>query len=1314
MTRAKIHEKFKAWLRYCLCMIVLLLGPIQQQAFAIESVENYNRFSLPTDSYTGNCNGSSANNPNQVNIYTTAKNKGWVYAGFLYAAFLSTLNQYQAMHGNSSVYDGSEEIGTSGLFTLAACDMSYCMLERIFGFMPGIFLAEGSPHCGEINQVGPQTFNNLMRLLNMGIFVVVCVVIGYGLIGKGILMGGFEGDILQKNLTMMTFTRMGVSIFSIIPIPGVGYSALQVFIMYIVLLGVGFADSTFRVALNAFVTYGTIFSFAGIDSSSDGDDSGSNGSIDFTTINAQSLFNINTQPTSNKYADIMQRFACATYVSVKNDLENMDDPSLNSVYNSANAISFNRITKMTVNDLGLISIQFDDYGGDYGNDGSGSTNPACGEITWNPNPNSDGTTMTVSEFQSQPAYMMLQQLYNSAAEAMYQAKVFWSTGTQTQTQKNYLTCLSGTNIGESDLMLQLTDATGQHLCRTNYTLCKYDTSTTNRQTALANYVNLTSPYASANQIYWQSGCSGNCVEQLSRTLIDNIATVIDTTEGVDATQQLSTQQLAVYSFQQAIASSDPTTWVINTDVTPPFSQPYTEDLLIMTQTYNIMTWLTSTTRGTDNLYNTILGLSSPDNSTTNQAPALSSSMDMTSMNVMVQSMLAPFFGSNPVKFIDSKGKILTWKNIAVSSNYFITSLMMILQRMIGFHYYDPSQPMTSDWYTGEGGGDNPSVYGKCQSTYSSHCMGSNIDNCFSEMNSAGCFMNQDNVGRGLIGTLGLMYSVGEAQFGTVITYNPIADYIEIGYTIMTSATYYLFLNSYAIMAMYAELAGVTMGANAVTTLGLAGIITLSNYASVPWCNRQCKYLLMEMTSVIKLSVNIFSQIDSDRIDFYSTIGTTLITLLVPFGAMLTILLPLYPTIIFIVGIFGWLASVVEALIAGPIVAVGLAHPEGNDFLGKSEMGIGILFQTFLRPVLIVIGVVMSVCVINISFYAFSIAFSTTYASLAGTTSIMTTGAIKNSLGAVGTALATYDSWEVILAITIALIMVYAYTSWEIISFCCVSMISFSNQVLAWVSSGSDSRFTSTVDILAATKGQVQSDAGAVAKSLKTDDKVAGLGRQISQISQSTLQDLSQGLRKVNRKNAENIWSTLSKDYKGVKYAMGYGNEKVKMIKDMNLLMRDQGKNDDNGESRAKADERRAKMADIHKRSIDRLVQNYNNGDPEAKKELMNRVDTKTAMQMRLGLKPAIDPESLKRDAGALGGMYNRFAKWAVHKKWGVDPFKDLNAAELYQSGYHDEQYQQEMRDLIYKRGEEGSSNNRGNPPPIPNSITGQENPSGEN
>lgn len=1290
MTRTNIHQNFKAWLRYSVCIIVLLLGPIQQQAFAVESVENYNRFSLPTDTYSGYCNGSSAN---QVNIFTTAKNKGWIYAGFLYTAFLSTLDQYQAMHGNSSVY-GSETIGTSRLFTLAACDMSYCMLERIFGFMPGIFLAEGSPHCGEINQVGPQTFNNLMRLLNMGIFVVVCVVIGYGLIGKGILMGGFEGDILQKNLTMMTFTRMGVSIFSIIPIPGVGYSALQVFIMYIVLLGVGFADSTFRVALNAFVTYGTIFSFAGIDSSSSSDTNVSSSPADFTTINAQSLFNIIAQPTSNKYADIMQRFSCATYVSVKNDLENMDDPSLDSVYNNANAISFDRITKMTVNDLGLISIQFDDYGGDYGNDGS--TNPACGEITWNPNPNGDGTTMTVSQFQSQPAYFMLRQLYDSAAEAMYQAKVFWSTGTQTQTQQNYLTCLNGTNIDGSDLMLRYTDATGQQLARPNYTLCVYDESTTNRQNALASYVKRTSPYASANQIYWQSGCSGDCVKQLGQTLIDKIATIIDSTPNVDATQQLNTEQLAVYTFQSARALSDPTGWVINTQQNPPFSQTYTADLLTMTQTYNIMTWLTNTTPGTDNLYNTILSLSSSDESTTNQAPSLSSSMDMTSMNVMVQSMLAPFFGSNPVAFIDSKGRILTWENIAVSSNYFITSLMMILQRMVGFHYYDPSTPMTSDWYTGEGGGNSPSVYGKCQSTYSSNCMGSNIDNCFVEMNSAGCFMNQDNVGRGLIGTLALMYSVGSAQYGTIIVYNPIADYIEIGYTILTSASYYLFLNSYAIMRLYAELAGVTMGANAVPKGGLALILTWANYAAVPWCDRQCKYLLMETFSVITFAVNWNSQADADRIDFYSSIGTTLITLLVPFGAMLAILLPLYPTIIFIVGIFGWLASVVEALIAGPIVAVGLAHPEGNDFLGKSEMGIGILFQTFLRPVLIIVGVIMSVCVINIAFYAFSIAFSTTYASLAGTTSIMTTGAIKNSLGAVGTALATYDSWEVILAITVALIMVYAYTSWEIISFCCVSMISFSNQVLAWVSSGSDSRFTSTVDILAATKGQVQSDAGAVSKSLKTDDKVAGLGKQVSQISQSTLQDLSQGLRKVNRKNAENVWTTLNKNYKGVKYAMGYGNEKLDMMKAMHKL---------NNDNSPQGVARRQEMDAIYNRSIDRLINNYDSADKavarNAQKELVEKLPAPrrllTKFMAAFGVRLQIKPEDLRRtDNNSFytrnfvspfigGGLDKLYTGRVMGEKW-FKPYDitSRNASEMNHMAYKDEQYKKEMKELLFR------------------------------
>ena len=51
-------------------------------------------------------------------------------------------------------------------------------------------------------------------------------------------------------------------------------------------------------------------------------------------------------------------------------------------------------------------------------------------------------------------------------------------------------------------------------------------------------------------------------------------------------------------------------------------------------------------------------------------------------------------------------------------------------------------------------------------------------------------------------------------------------------------------------------------------------------------------------------VDYFVQLDQDRIGFYNNLGTTFMVLFIPFGAILTILLPLYPTLIFIVGIFG--------------------------------------------------------------------------------------------------------------------------------------------------------------------------------------------------------------------------------------------------------------------------------------------------------------------------------------------------------------------------------------------------------------------------
>ncbi len=77
---------------------------------------------------------------------------------------------------------------------------------------------------------------------------------------------------------------------------------------------------------------------------------------------------------------------------------------------------------------------------------------------------------------------------------------------------------------------------------------------------------------------------------------------------------------------------------------------------------------------------------------------------------------------------------------------------------------------------------------------------------------------------------------------------------------------------------------------------------------------------------------------------------------VAYGAIEAVYIPLIPFIIFITAAIGWLISVVEALASAPIVALGIMSPGGqHEFLGKAEAGMMLLFNIFLKPPLMIIG-----------------------------------------------------------------------------------------------------------------------------------------------------------------------------------------------------------------------------------------------------------------------------------------------------------------------------------------------------------------------
>jgi hypothetical protein len=94
--------------------------------------------------------------------------------------------------------------------------------------------------------------------------------------------------------------------------------------------------------------------------------------------------------------------------------------------------------------------------------------------------------------------------------------------------------------------------------------------------------------------------------------------------------------------------------------------------------------------------------------------------------------------------------------------------------------------------------------------------------------------------------------------------------------------------------------------------------------------------------------------------FMMPIFISLVAALYSLGALLGIYVPLIPYVVFTVCAIGWFIATIEAMVAGPIVALGILSPSGqHEIMGKAEHAVNMLLNLFLRPSLMVLGLMMS-------------------------------------------------------------------------------------------------------------------------------------------------------------------------------------------------------------------------------------------------------------------------------------------------------------------------------------------------------------------
>lgn len=93
------------------------------------------------------------------------------------------------------------------------------------------------------------------------------------------------------------------------------------------------------------------------------------------------------------------------------------------------------------------------------------------------------------------------------------------------------------------------------------------------------------------------------------------------------------------------------------------------------------------------------------------------------------------------------------------------------------------------------------------------------------------------------------------------------------------------------------------------------------------------------------------------------------------GVMFSTYIPLIPMLLFLFAALGWMMTVLEAVVAAPLVGLGITHPEGHDLLGKAEQAMMLLLSVFVRPACIVIGFFAATILLRVSLGLLNLGFS---------------------------------------------------------------------------------------------------------------------------------------------------------------------------------------------------------------------------------------------------------------------------------------------------------------------------------------------------
>ena len=164
-------------------------------------------------------------------------------------------------------------------------------------------------------------------------------------------------------------------------------------------------------------------------------------------------------------------------------------------------------------------------------------------------------------------------------------------------------------------------------------------------------------------------------------------------------------------------------------------------------------------------------------------------------------------------------------------------------------------------------------------------------------------------------------------------------------------------------------------ANPIVSLSIMGINYI-NFANALW------FYLLDI-AITSIMFPIFGLFVIPLLALVMPLLVAWIGVMVAVGFLTAYYVPFLPYMIFTFGSIAWLMAVIEAMVAAPVVALGITHPEGEGPFGKGEQAIMLLMNVFLRPAMMIIGYIAGIALSYVAVWLINAGFSNVLVYLTG-------------------------------------------------------------------------------------------------------------------------------------------------------------------------------------------------------------------------------------------------------------------------------------------------------------------------------------------